>query len=73
MAKINVESEVTGTVWKVEMTVGTELSAGDTIMILESMKMEIPVEAPEAGRIVQVTVTPEESVEEGQVLCVIET
>lgn len=73
MAKINVESEVTGTVWKVEMTVGTELSAGDTIMILESMKMEIPVEAPEAGRIVQITVAPNESVEEGQVVCVIET
>jgi acetyl-CoA carboxylase biotin carboxyl carrier protein len=72
MAKINVESEVTGTVWKVEMSVGNQVSAGDTIMILESMKMEIPVEAPEAGRISHISVAVEESVEEGQVLCVIE-
>jgi acetyl-CoA carboxylase biotin carboxyl carrier protein len=73
MAKINVESEVTGTVWKVEMTVGAAVSAGDTIMILESMKMEIPVEAPEAGKILEIAVAPAESVEEGQVLCVIES
>jgi len=73
MAKIDIESEVTGTVWKVEMAVGAEVAAGDTIMILESMKMEIPVEAPEAGKIAAITVAPEESVEEGQVLCVIES
>lgn len=72
MAKIDVESEVTGTVWKVEMSAGAEVSAGDTIMILESMKMEIPVEAPEAGKIVHINVAVEESVEEGQILCVIE-
>jgi biotin carboxyl carrier protein len=54
------------------MSVGNQVSAGDTIMILESMKMEIPVEAPEAGRISHIRVAVEESVEEGQVLCVIE-
>ena len=42
-------SEVTGTVWKVEMSVGDTVEEGDVIMILESMKMEIPIEAPESG------------------------
>jgi acetyl-CoA carboxylase biotin carboxyl carrier protein len=73
MATINLKSEVIGTVWRVEKAVGDEVAAGDTVLILESMKMEIPVEAPEAGRITKITVVAEESVEEGQVVCVIES
>ena len=59
--------------WIAETPPGAEVAAGDTVLILESMKMEIPVEAPEAGKITEITVTPEESVEEGQVVCVIES
>ena len=72
MAKHNVESEVTGNVWKVLLEAGATVEAGDVIIILESMKMEIPVEATVAGTLVEVLVAPEEQVEENQVLAVIE-
>ena len=73
MAKHNVESEVTGNVWKVLLEAGATVAAGDVIIILESMKMEIPVEATVAGTLVEVLVAPEEKVEEDQVLAVIES
>jgi len=73
MAKHNVESEVTGNVWKVLLEAGATVEAGDVIIILESMKMEIPVEATVAGTLVEVLVAPEEQVEEDQVLAVIES
>ena len=72
MVKHNVESEVTGNVWKVLLEAGATVEAGDVIIILESMKMEIPVEATVAGTLVEVLVAPEEQVEEDQVLAVIE-
>ena len=67
-----VEAQVTGTVWKVEKQEGEALAEGDVIIILESMKMEIPVEAPCAGRLVEICVEEGESVEEGAILAVIE-
>ena len=73
MATISVKSEITGSVWKVEKAPGEKVAEGETIMILESMKMEIPVEAPEAGTIGEIKVAPEDSVEEEQELCTIET
>ena len=73
MARFDVESEVQGNVWKVEVAVGAEVSAGDVLIILESMKMEIPVEAPVSGQIVELRVVPEDPVAEEQVLAVIET
>ena len=72
MARVDVESEVTGNVWKVLLAVGAEVSEGDVIMILESMKMEIPVEAPCGGRLVELLVQPEDQVEEDQLLARIE-
>ena len=72
MANLEVESEVTGNVWKVVMEEGASVSAGDVIMILESMKMEIPIEAPAAGKLVEICVAPEEQVEEDQVVAVID-
>ena len=72
MAKHNVESEVTGNVWKVLLEAGATVEAGDVIIILESMKMEIPVEATVAGTLVNVLVAPEEQVKEDQILAVIE-
>ena len=72
MAKHEVESEVTGNVWKVLLSAGASVNEGDVIMILESMKMEIPVEATCSGVLEQVCVQPEDQVEEDQVLAIIE-
>ena len=73
MAKIEVTSEVAGNVWKVQAKVGAVLAEEDVIMILESMKMEIPVEAPVAGKLVELSVAEEDSVDEDQVVAIIET
>lgn len=72
MARHEVESEVTGNVWKVVLAEGARVAEGDVIMILESMKMEIPVEAPTAGTLVELLVAPEDQVEEDQVLAIVE-
>jgi len=68
----SVEAQVTGNVWKIEKAIGDAVVAEDVILILESMKMEIPVEAPCAGRIAELRVSEGENVEEGAVLAVIE-
>lgn len=73
MAKHNVESEVTGTVWKVEVSVGEQVEEGDVLLILESMKMEIPVEAPADGTVSEIRVEPEEAVEEDQIVAIVES
>ena len=72
MARHDVESEVTGNVWKVEVEVGQQVEEGDTLIILESMKMEIPVEAPVKGKVVELLVASEEAVQEDQVVAIIE-
>ena len=72
MARHEVESEVTGNVWKILLEVGADVAEGDVIMILESMKMEIPVESPAAGKLVELKVSAEDQVEEDQVLAVVE-
>lgn len=73
MAKIEVTSEVTGNVWKVQAKVGDVLAEEDVIMILESMKMEIPIESPVAGTLVELFVAEEDSVDEDQIVAVIES
>ena len=73
MARHDVESEVTGSVWKVLLEVGAKVAAGDVIMILESMKMEIPVEAFVDGTVAEILVAPEDQVEEDQVVAVVES
>ena len=72
MARHEVESEVTGNVWKILLEVGADVAEGDVIMILESMKMEIPVESPAAGKLVELKVSAEDQVEEVQVVAVVE-
>ena len=72
MAREEIQSEVTGTVWKIETKVGDDISEGDTLMILESMKMEIPVISTESGKLVEISVKEEEPVAEGQTVAVIE-
>ena len=73
MARVEVESEVTGKVWKVEVGEGDRVAAGDILLILESMKMEIPVESPEAGTVAELRVAADEPVQEDQVVAVIAT
>ena len=72
MAKQDVESEVTGNVWKVLKSAGDSVAEGEVIMILESMKMEIPVICPEDGTITEIKVKEEEPVAEGDVVVVLE-
>ena len=72
MATQNVESEVTGNVWKIEVKEGDVVEEEDVIMILESMKMEIPIEAPCAGKISKILVSEKDPVKEDQVVAVIE-
>ncbi len=67
-----VEAQITGNVWKIEKAVGDEVRAEEVLLILESMKMEIPVEAPRAGRIREIRVREGDSVEEGAVLVVLD-
>ena len=73
MARIEVTAEVTGNVWKIEAAVGDTVAADDVIMILESMKMEIPVETPAAGTLAEILVKEEDPIDEDQVVAIIET
>ena len=67
-----VESPVVGTVWRIQVAVGDAVSEGEDIMILESMKMEIPVEADVAGVVVALGVAEGDQVAEGALLATIE-
>ena len=61
----SVNAHITGTVWKIEVKVGDAVTEGQTVVILESMKMEMPVESPSAGRVTAVLIKEGDSVEEG--------
>ena len=71
MPTTEVRSDIAGKVWKIEAAVGDALAADDTILVLESMKMEIPVAAP-VGRLVELQVAEEDVVGEGDVVAVLE-
>ena len=60
-----VRAEIPATVWQVNVAVGDDVDAGDEIIILESMKMEIPVVAPSRGTVTTVHVAPDDRVQEG--------
>jgi acetyl-CoA carboxylase biotin carboxyl carrier protein len=68
---MDVPAHITGTVWKVEISVGQKVAAGDVLVILESMKMEMPVEAPDAGTVKEIRCQPSQPVNEGDVLVVL--
>ncbi len=72
MAQTTLQSDVTGTVWKIEVRPGDTVAEEQTLLILESMKMEIPVSAPRAGTVLRVLVQEGDSVAEGQDVAVIE-
>ena len=72
MASIEIKTEIAGTVWKVVTNVGDTVEEDDPIMILESMKMEIPVPATDPGVVKELRVAEGDAVDEDQVVAVIE-
>lgn len=72
MADIEVRSEITGKVWKIEVKPGERVEEDEPILILESMKMEIPVAAPKGGKLIKLLVAEEDPVEEDQVVAILE-
>ena len=73
MARHEVRAEVTGKLWKIEVPVGQTVEANEPIMIVESMKMEIPVASEEGGKVVELRVAEGDSVEDGQVVAIVES
>ena len=72
-AVAEIRAEITANVWQVRAEVGQHVAAGDELVILESMKMEIPVLSPLAGTITEMRVQPDDKVKEGDVVAVIES
>ena len=68
----DVEAHITGTVWKIECEIGQDVDEGDTLVILESMKMEMPVEAEDGGKVKEIKCEEGQSVSEGDTLVVLE-
>lgn len=69
---IEVKSQISGTVWQVLVEVGQEVEEDEDLIILESMKMEIPVSAPKNGKVKEIKISPSQPVQEGDVLLVLE-
>jgi acetyl-CoA carboxylase biotin carboxyl carrier protein len=67
-----IEAHITGTIWKIEVAVGDTVEEGDTVVILESMKMEMPVEAEDEGTVKEILVAEGQAVSEGDTLVVLE-
>ena len=68
----DVEAHINGTVWKIECEIGQQITEGDTVVILESMKMEMPVEAEDDGTVKEIACQEGQSVSEGDTLDVLE-
>lgn len=73
MALEEVQSPVSGTVWKLEKTVGDQVTSSEDILIVESMKMEIGVQSSKDGKLIELKVAEGEAVDEGDVLAIVET
>ena len=67
-----IEAHITGTIWKIEVAVGDTVEEGDTVVILESMKMEMPVEAEDPGVVKEIRCEEGQAVSEGDMLVVLE-
>jgi acetyl-CoA carboxylase biotin carboxyl carrier protein len=72
LAQVEVKSEIAGKVWKIETKPGDKLAEDDPILILESMKMEIPIMAPVDGKLTEILVEEEDAVEEGQTVALMD-
>ena len=68
---MQVKSEIAGSVWKIIAETGSDLAADDVIVILESMKMEIPVVAPKSGKLVELHIAEGDMIAEGQLIATI--
>jgi acetyl-CoA carboxylase biotin carboxyl carrier protein len=73
MAKHAAKSEVSGSVWKIEVALGQKVAEGDILMLIESMKMEIPVVAESAGTVNAILVAEGDAIVEGQSVATLET
>jgi acetyl-CoA carboxylase biotin carboxyl carrier protein len=74
MAKVQAKSEVSGSVWKIEVAVGQSVAEGDILMLIESMKMEIPVVVEGAGgKVASILVAEGEAIVEGQTVATLDT
>jgi acetyl-CoA carboxylase biotin carboxyl carrier protein len=71
MTELRVKSEIAGSVWKIEVAVGDQVAEEDTLIVLESMKMEIPLLAPRAGTVIEILVAEGEAIGEGDVAIVL--
>ena len=71
MSTLKIRTEVAGTVWKIVAAKGSSLAAGDTILIMESMKMEIPIEAPRAGTLTDLSVAEGDVLNEDDVVALL--
>jgi acetyl-CoA carboxylase biotin carboxyl carrier protein len=67
----SVRSEVAGSIWKIDVAVGQKVAPGDVLIIIESMKMEIPVEAPAGGTVTEIRVAQGERIDEGAIVVVL--
>ena len=72
MAVVNVKSEIAGNVWKIQTKPGDRVEVDGEIMILESMKMEIPVLSPRAGTIKEIRVSEGDAIDEGQLVAILD-
>jgi biotin carboxyl carrier protein len=69
---VEIKAELVGSVWKIKTQPGAQVAEEEELLILESMKMEIPVTAPRAGTVREIRVKEQDVVKEGQVLVVLE-
>lgn len=68
----DIKAHITGTIWKIPVKVGEEIEEGDTLVIIESMKMEMPIEADDDGKVIEIKAAEGQAVNEGDVLLVVE-
>ena len=72
MARREAKTEVTGSVWKITAAIGQSIAPGEAVMLIESMKMEIPVIAEDGGTLVEIRVAEGAPVSEGDVVAILE-
>ncbi len=73
MGKLEAKSDVSGSVWKIEVALGQKVAEGDILALIESMKMEIPVVVETAGTVASILVAEGDVITEGQPIVIVET
>jgi acetyl-CoA carboxylase biotin carboxyl carrier protein len=67
-----IKAHITGMVWKITVSPGSQLQPGEPVAILESMKMEMPVECEDGGKVVKILVQEGQPIKEGDTICIVE-